>query len=84
MPKPDDLGQVIREERRRGRRPVDESRRKARESLIKELFEEEDEASFLESIRALGLQQGSGAWKEALSAWRDEQRVRGRVRRGRL
>ena len=78
-----DLHEVIRQERRRGKRPVDESRRKAKQSLVQELFEE-DEATFLESIRVLGLQEGSVAWKEALSAFRDEQRGRGRVQRGRL
>jgi hypothetical protein len=80
---PEDLNQVIREERRRGRRPLDESRRKARERLVEELFEEEDEASFLDSIRALGLQEGSASWQEALASWRDEQHERGRAQRGR-
>lgn len=79
-----DLHEVIKQERRRGKRPIDKSRRKAKQSLVQELFEEEDEASFLDSIRALGLQEGSAAWKKALAAWQDEQRGRGRVRRGRL
>lgn len=75
-PKGDDLPQVIREERRRGRRPVDEAVLREKLLLIKELLAEEDETVFLDAIRALGLQDGSEAWTLALKAWRDAWRER--------
>ena len=73
-----DLNQVMREERRRGRRPIDESLGKARQSLVDELLGERDERVFLSSIRALGLQEGSESWEQALMAWRAAWRERGR------
>jgi hypothetical protein len=79
----DDLHQVMREEQRRGRRSVEESIRKAKQALVKELLEEESEEVFLASIRALGLQEGSKSWRQALMAWRDAWRERGRGQRGR-
>ncbi len=78
-----ELQEVIRAERRRGRRQVDEALRRAKRLLVRELLAEEDKATFIESIRALGLQEGSPRWDDALKAWHDERRERERGRRGR-
>ena len=78
-----ELQEVIREERRRGKRPVDESLRKEKQSLVRELLAGDDEAIFSESICALGLQEGSEAWKEAVSAWRAAKREHAQGRPGR-
>lgn len=81
---PADVRDVIREERSRGRRPIStEARRRAKRLLVRELLAEEDEATFLESIRALGLQQGSTRWRNARNAWHDAWRGRQQERHGR-
>jgi len=79
-----DLRRTIREERRRGRRPIDESILKEKRLLLRGLLAEKDEVTFRASIRALGLQEGSSSWNSALEAWHNYRREHDRERCGRL
>jgi hypothetical protein len=75
----DDLHQVMREERRRGRRPVDEEAIKERKRLLKaflDLLQSGDEPGFLRAIRALGLQDGSEEFERAHQIWKMLRRER--------
>ena len=73
------LREAIREEQRRGRRPIDESLKKEKRLLVRDLLGERDEVVFCEAIRALGLKDGSKLWILALKAWRDAWRERQRL-----
>ena len=70
---PDDLKEVMMEEGRRGRRPVDpEAQRARREKLaeLRKLLELGTEAEFIKAVRAFGLREGSREFLEALEIWR--------------
>jgi len=67
-----DLDDVIREETRRGRRPVDIGtvrQKRERLALLKRLLTLATEQEFMEAIRAFGLVEGSPEFSEALDAW---------------
>jgi hypothetical protein len=68
------LHQVIREQKRRNKRPVDEEILHQKELLLDELLAEKDEEKFLDAIRALGLQEDSDEWNAALEAWQAHRR----------
>lgn len=69
----DDVGDVIREERSRGRRPVntdvERERQLLRQGFLK-LIQEGDERQFLRAIRGLGLQDESPEFEAILKLWR--------------
>lgn len=68
-----ELDDVIREETRRGRRPIDIEERRRQAQLKRDLriyLRIGTEQEFLEAMRALGLRDGSPQLKEALKAWR--------------
>lgn len=69
----DDVGDVIREERSRGRRPVntdvERERQLLRQGFLK-LIQEGDERQFLRAIRGLGLQDESPEFETILKLWR--------------
>ncbi len=72
-----DLEDVIREEASRGRRPVDAEARKRRRELLRDVaktIREGNEREFLRILRALGLQDGSPKFANALRIWRDVRR----------
>ena len=71
----DDVDDVMREERSRGRRPVDMDVRRERETLRKgfrEILQLGDEAMLREAMRALGLDDQSPEFSRALDVWRRE------------
>ena len=70
---PSDLEDVIREERSRGRRPIDtEAQRKRRERLkmCRELLQYSSEREVREVIFAYGLEDGSPEFLEVIRVWR--------------
>lgn len=70
---PTDLDDVIKEERSRGRRPVDTDIQRERELLRKgfwKLIQTGDERQFLRAIRGLGLQDDSLEFETILKLWR--------------
>jgi|HubBroStandDraft_6_1064221.scaffolds.fasta_scaffold542927_1 hypothetical protein len=69
-----ELDQVMREETRRGRRPIDlEARRKRAEKLadMRKLLTIATEAEFVTAMQAAGLTAGSQEFLEVLRIWRD-------------
>jgi hypothetical protein len=69
-----DLEDVIREESRRGRRPVDIGTvrtKRERLALLKKLWTLATEQEFTEAIRAFGLVEGTPEFSAALDAWRE-------------
>jgi hypothetical protein len=69
-----ELDEVMREEARRGRRPIDlEARRKRTERLtdMRKLLTIATEEEFLSAMRAAGLTDGSPELLEALRIWRE-------------
>lgn len=74
--KDQDLDDVMKEERARGRRPVDTKARRERQRLLRDLrglIEAGDERGFLEAIRRVGLKDGSPEFLEAWRVWRESQ-----------
>ncbi len=72
-----DLDDVIREEKSRGRRPVDMKARRERQKLLRDLrrlIATGDERGFLQAIRSVGLKDGSPEFLEAWRVWRESQR----------
>ena len=68
-----ELDDVIREETRRGRRPIDIEERRRQAQLKRELrmyLRIATEQEFLEAMRALGLRDGSRQLDQALTIWR--------------
>ena len=68
-----DVRDVIREEKSRGRRPVDtDALRDYQEKLAKcrELLQYGNESDLRDAIRALGLEDGSPEFVEAIRIWR--------------
>jgi hypothetical protein len=69
-----DLEDVINEESRRGRRPVDIGTvriKRERLALLKKLLTLAAEEEFVEAIRAFGLIEGTSEFSDALDAWRE-------------
>jgi hypothetical protein len=69
-----DLDDVLFEETRRGRRPIDiaEWRKKARlKEDFRKLLERATEEEFRDAMRALGMRDGSEQMEAALRVWRD-------------
>ena len=69
-----DLRDVMMQEKHRGRKHLlDLEAKRRQEALLrdfKKLLEDGTEQEFVEAIRALGLQEGSDAFENALAAWR--------------
>jgi hypothetical protein len=68
-----ELDDVIREETRRGRRPVDIEERRRQEQIKRELrmyLRIATEEEFRDAMRALGLPDGSPQLDQALEIWR--------------
>ncbi len=68
-----DIDDVILEETRRGRRPVDQAALRKRRELLRDLrwlLDFGEETEFLKAIRALGLQDGSPEFLNAVQLWR--------------
>jgi hypothetical protein len=71
---PDDIDDVMREERARGKRRVDMEARRERARVVKSMREHlslPTEEEFLKAMRAVGLEDGSPALEQALQAWRE-------------
>jgi len=68
-----DLDEVMNQEKRRGRRPIDFETGKRRAQTLRamrKLLETASEEEFLTAIRAAGLRDGSPEFLEALRIWR--------------
>jgi hypothetical protein len=68
-----ELDDVIREETRRGRRPIDIEERRRQAQLKRDLrmyLRIATEQEFREAMRALGLRDGSRQLDQALTIWR--------------
>jgi hypothetical protein len=69
-----DLEEVMRQEKRRGRRPIDFEAGKRRAQTLsdmRKLLERANQEEFVAAIRAAGLRDGSPEFSEALRIWRD-------------
>ena len=69
-----DIEDVMREEKSRGRRPVDTEALRRREELLRgfsQLLQAGDERRFRDAMRALGLKDDSAEFREALRIWRE-------------
>ncbi len=69
-----DIEDVVKEESRRGRRPVDIGTirmKRERIALLKRLLAVATEEEFIEAIRAFGLVDGTPEFSEALDAWHE-------------
>ena len=75
----DDLRDVMRQEKQRGRkRLLDLEARRQHEQLLrdfKKLLEEVTEQDFVAAIRALGLKEKSEEFQSALAVWRSLRRL---------
>ena len=72
--KQSELDDVIREETRRGRRPIDIEERRKKAALLeqcRDLLRLSTEQEFVETMRASGLAPGSEAFQIALQLWRE-------------
>lgn len=72
-----EIRKVIREERRRGRRPVDEEQVAENKRLERDflyLLETGNEKDFRAFLNAHGLQDGQEKFDECLKLWRDYQK----------
>jgi hypothetical protein len=68
-----DLEEVMKQETRRGRRPIDFEAGKRRAQTLRDmrkLLESASEEEFLAAIRTAGLRDGSPEFLEALRIWR--------------
>ena len=68
-----DLDDVIREERSRGRRPIDtdaQRKRQERLKMCRELLQYSSEREVRETILAYGLEDGSAEFLEVIQVWR--------------
>jgi hypothetical protein len=69
-----DIDEVMKQEKRRGRRPIDFETGKRRAQTLKamrKLLESASEEEFVTAIRAAGLHDGSAEFLEALRIWRE-------------
>jgi len=76
-PDPQDIQDVMREEKSRGRRPVDTDALRERQKLshhYKRLLRINRREDFIEAIRDLGIQPGSELFDEFLRTWNDVRR----------
>jgi hypothetical protein len=72
-PKDPDIQDVIREEKSRGKRPVDTKARQLRQQRLKALqiaLKARTEREFVEAIRELGYGEDPEKLREALKIWR--------------
>lgn len=72
--KSQDLKDVIKEEGRRGRRPIDIGtvrKKRERQALLKKLLTLSTEKEFVEAICAFGLVDGTPEFSAALDAWHE-------------
>lgn len=70
----EDIKDTMREEGRRGRRPIDlNEKRKARKRLdeMRKLLTLGTEEDFLRAMRAFGIREDSQQFSDALAAWRE-------------
>lgn len=71
-----EVSKVIREEKSRGRRPIDEEAkeeaRKLKAGMI-QLIRNNDEGGFIEALNALGLYSGDPLFEERMKKWHDYQ-----------
>ncbi len=70
---PKDLGDVMKEERSRGRRPINTDVQRERQLLRQgflKLIQEGDEKRFLSALHGLGLRAGSPEFEKILKLWR--------------
>jgi hypothetical protein len=68
-----DRHEVMKQEKRRGRRPIDFETGKKRSQILRDmrkLLENATEEEFVEAIRVAGLHDGSPEFVEALRIWR--------------
>jgi hypothetical protein len=78
MVEDEDLREVMEEEKRRGRRPLDPAERKRREELLKylrDLIYDSDEVRFVAAIRAHGLREGTPQFEVAADLARGAEEV---------
>jgi len=69
-----DLEEVMKQERQRGRRPIDFEAGKRRARMLrsmKKLLENASEEEFVAAIRTAGLRAGSLEFLEAMRIWRE-------------
>jgi hypothetical protein len=69
-----ELDDVIQQETRRGRRPIDMEERRRRRKLAQDfrfLLDFGKEEEFLTALRAIGLRDGSREFAEAVRVWRE-------------
>lgn len=69
-----DLEDVMREEKSRGRRPIDTEELRVRQRLLKDLrrlLRVDKKQDFVNAMRVLGLEPGSPLFEDALRIWRD-------------
>jgi hypothetical protein len=74
MNEEEDLDDVMKEERSRGRRPIDMKARRERQRLLRDLrrlLKTGDERAFMEAMRGAGLKDGSPEFLEAWRVWRE-------------
>jgi len=67
-----DIQEVMKQEKQRGRRPIDFGAAKRRAQTLrdmKKLLESASEEEFVTAIRAAGLSEGSPEYLEALRIW---------------
>jgi len=67
-----DLEDVVKEETRRGRRPIDIGairKKEERLALLRKLLTLATEEEFIEAMSAFGLTEGTPEFSEALDAW---------------
>jgi hypothetical protein len=75
--KENDIRDVMKEERSRGRRPIDIEARREREELLRilrELLRERDREGFLQAMRAYGWSDDSPEFQRALKIWHEKPR----------
>lgn len=74
--KEQDLQDVIREEGRRGRRPVDLATQRERNKALtafRDLLKLGTEEEFIEAMRAFGIRENSPQFVECLRIWRERE-----------
>lgn len=79
MAQEEDLREVMEEEKRRSRRPLDTAARERRHrelQMLRQMMLENDEKQFREIIVRLGLAEGSREYDVAIEAWRETQKRR--------
>lgn len=77
VPDPQDVQDVMREEKSRGRRPVDTDKLRERRRIVqsyRRLLRINRKEDFVEAILSLGIKPGSEAFDEFLQTWDDVRR----------